>query len=1286
MEELLKKDAFDAVAGRNARSRTLKVLIGAFAILLLGATSVFALQTHQHKGDASTGSVPGGTCCFAGAAVDQGSGDVYAVDQNDPNTFAFGLVHRFNADGSYDATFKVGESLAGPQDVAIDESGTASDGNVYVADSGHNQVVALDSSGALISAFGDSEPATDGRLAGTDTPLGSFSNPCGVAVDQSNGNLFVSDYGHNRIWIFDSTGAYKGTIAESSLNGPCGLAFTSSGDLYVRNANDGGVLRFNRVGALDYEFASILYGGTEGGATDVAVDTSGDHVYVDRGDRVVEYDAAGSQVSIFGQGTLGNSTGVAVNSGSDTVYATDGGGIRIFGPLVTLPDVVTGGTSNVTATSATVEGTIDAAGGPNAQCEFEYGTSTAYGQTAPCEPAGPFAAGAGQQAVHANLSGLDPATSYHYTLRGSSSEGDVAGSDQTFTTWGPPVIDSLWAMEVTTTSARLEARVNPRGATTTYRFEYTTLAGFQANGFAGATSVPAPDGVVGSDDALHLISEPIAGLSPGARYVFRIVVSNAVESRPSEPKTFQAMAAPVAGLPEGRAYELVSPANKGGNDVYGNLWQTAVAPDGNAVTYSSPGAFADSRQNSISNSYIAERGSEGWTTHALTPYQGPPPAWLPEYGAFGKTLMYSRDLTRSIVAARHPLTYAPNVAGLYKLYRRNNLRAGVAPNPADGASYSLLNDSVQPFSEFEDFSSITDRQSLELADATPDLGKVLFMSRRNLTQDTIDAGLDEEFAPKVYEWDEGVLRLAGVLPNGEPAPASVAGGNASWLGNVGGPCGGYTTYMSSTISEDGSRVFFTGAPFDSPCGINGGWLSRLGGSLYMRVDHSQTIKLNESERTDCAGDPTCGGDGAPDPSPDPNATGVGTFGWATPDGHKVFFVTADALVDEDVDLREGVIATGRIALDVYMYDVDAPAGQHLTLISKDAEPAFNEVGDGESVIGTSRDGRYVYFKSEDPLLPNTPTAFGEWNLYVWHDGEIRLVGGFEAGGFLNTLTDERMNAQMRITPDGKHMLFSSYTALNSQLAGVDVTSRNAGPGEGCGTQGFDEAVCEVEVYLYSYDSQSLKCVSCPPTGARPRYGAEVQSHVFGQINATNSGGETQNLTKPISDDGRLVFFNTREKLVATDTNDRLDAYVYDVLTGEHRLLSTGQCNCESGFVSLSPDGRDAFFVTSQRLVGIDTDTSRDLYDARIGGGIAAQNPVLPLSCEGDACQPVPVPPNDATPGSSSYSGAGNVKRPKAKHRKKHKKHRHKRKAHKKGQKKQGKHRNKQVQRGQGGGR
>jgi hypothetical protein len=121
-----------------------------------------------------------------------------------------------------------------------------------------------------------------------------------------------------------------------------------------------------------------------------------------------------------------------------------------------------------------------------------------------------------------------------------------------------------------------------------------------------------------------------------------------------------------------------------------------------------------------------------------------------------------------------------------------------------------------------------------------------------------------------------------------------------------------------------------------------------------------------------------------------------------------------------------------------------------------------------------------------------------------------------------------------------------------------------------------------------------------------------------------------------------VFFSTAEALVPDDVNGKRDAYQYDTATGALHLLSTGRSTSDSWFLDASADGRDAFFVTRERLVGWDVDTVYDLYDARVGGGFPEPT-VAPPPCSGDACQGSPgVAPGRAAAGSALLEGAGDA--------------------------------------------
>jgi hypothetical protein len=257
-------------------------------------------------------------------------------------------------------------------------------------------------------------------------------------------------------------------------------------------------------------------------------------------------------------------------------------------------------------------------------------------------------------------------------------------------------------------------------------------------------------------------------------------------------------------------------------------------------------------------------------------------------------------------------------------------------------------------------------------------------------------------------------------------------------------------------------------------------------------------------------------------------------------------------------------------------------------------------------------------------------------IYVLHDGSVRLVGvKGEVPG---------IDEQAAVSPDGRHFLFTTY---DDQGLGYD---NHAPPpesgyrGTNCALSGAEygqdkqpkyKASC-TELYLYSYDSDTLECVSCNPSGAPPVGNASFIAISYEVAN------QVQNLPQhPLSEDGRYAFFDSLDALVPEDTNGKIDVYVYDSVEGEISLISSGQCNCDSYFDGASPDGEDVFFVTKEQLVLKDADNLYDLYDARVGGGIAAQNQLPPQECEGDACQGAPSAPLDPTPASAGLSGAGN---------------------------------------------
>jgi streptogramin lyase len=105
-------------------------------------------------------------------------------------------------------------------------------------------------------------------------------------------------------------------------------------------------------------------------------------------------------------------------------------------PPGAVPTVVTGSSTAIGPTSATVAGSVN----PNGRattCHFDYGTSTRYGSQAPGPPDPSAGSGTTTEPVSANLTALSPETTYHYRLVASNSSGTQYGADQTFVTATP---------------------------------------------------------------------------------------------------------------------------------------------------------------------------------------------------------------------------------------------------------------------------------------------------------------------------------------------------------------------------------------------------------------------------------------------------------------------------------------------------------------------------------------------------------------------------------------------------------------------------------------------------------------------------------------------------------------------------------------------------------------------------------------------------------------------------------------------------------------------------------
>jgi hypothetical protein len=113
------------------------------------------------------------------------------------------------------------------------------------------------------------------------------------------------------------------------------------------------------------------------------------------------------------------------------VSGTSNGGDLTFTTASIPPTVVTGATTGVSSTTATMNGTVNA-NNTSTNVFFDYGLTIAYGSTVGGIPSP--VSGSVVTPVSASLSSLTPSTTYHYRVRGVNAGGTSNGNDQTFFT------------------------------------------------------------------------------------------------------------------------------------------------------------------------------------------------------------------------------------------------------------------------------------------------------------------------------------------------------------------------------------------------------------------------------------------------------------------------------------------------------------------------------------------------------------------------------------------------------------------------------------------------------------------------------------------------------------------------------------------------------------------------------------------------------------------------------------------------------------------------------------
>ena len=1282
----------DPICRRGTRS------IGALGLFTVGlllalafAGTAAAKQAHVFNTSFGGGELSLGE--HAGIAVNSTSHDIYVADGT--------KIAQFQADGTPIRTFG---TFTNATFVAVDNSSGASKGSVYVVTAG-NAVAKFAADGTVESGWG------------TGGVLGGFEEIAGIAVD-ATGRLFVVETNYV-VRPFTAAGAAQPTFFTSQGPSIGGIAADSVPDLYMI-ASSHEVAKFNTIGE------SVNYNVNERtDSTSLGIDQVSGDLYVTNGNPsdVNEYSGSCtgpdpcSVQDTFGQGHLGEAGGVTIDTGTKEVYVTDttSGEVAVFSPIL-VPDTTAEPATEIRPTEFTMHGMVSAAGGTSASCQFQYVSLEHFEaegfnnpSTATCSPAGPFTGsattavsatatgleplaeyphgryryrlvstnsnGQGSSAaiqvetklpvavaitpvteltattaqfngtinpegrtvtecvfeygmggafdhpvpcietagdigtgsspvpVHADVSSLGISTEYQFRLKGKTDLGTTTTPQESFLTKGPSIGGEDF--HATETSATLLAKVNPHLEEATYAFEFVSDADFKVNGYAGARSIPVGGEAVGSGEEPVEVNQQVDGLLPGTSYHFRVKASNASATNVGPDKVFTTFPPSSPGLPDGRAYEQATPPTPEGKNVTtarGDQYHMmAASPSGDATTYYAVSGLADTESSIEFPIYVALRGSEGWVSDGINP--------APWTGTRTKILGYTEDLRGSYTVA----WFAGQPASLYLREfggKLTTIASGIFTKALPGGGGAA---------------ALATRVVTESANG----GVVLVESPQKLTANATDFSTVRA-GQNIYAWNKatGNLTLVDVLDNQSPPAEGAYAGPWDWLHETyrGGVNGGY--YGEDTLSRDGSRAFFTAA------GEN---------QIYVREDPTsesgRTKLVSGSQKTNGSGP---GGT-------DPNGPQPAIYEGATPSGRYVFFKSREELTN---DANTG---SGDESEALYRYDVDT--GELLDLTPDAAEPNGPSV---KGVGGFSEDGSYVYFVADGQFAPGATTAR---SLYVWHDGTIKFVApvanGFEPAdeSIWNNYGGVSLQRSMRVAADGKSAVFLSEAGRPAQNA-----ERS-------------------QIYRYEYGGTGTSCLSCDPTGA---FSSQAQLLYPFTESFVQPEVIRPNMSRNMSANGKRFFFDTPSSLVGRDVNGVNDVYEWEA-DGEGTcasdtrsggciyLISTGTSNEPSFFGGASSSGNDVFFFTAQRLVGQDKDALYDVYDARVGGGIAAQNPVEEAPCEGSACLGPRTGPEAApVTGTATFSGSGNEKPKTKKHYKKHYKKHHKKKHHKKQKSKRGK--------------
>jgi len=1127
----------------------------------------------------------------------------------------------------------------------------------------------LESPGGILRL---SRPATITKAGVALTARLTIRQPDGLAVDPSGDLLALA----GRLFEFDPSGAYLRAIATGGEK-PGGLSVDGTGAVYLVEGL-GAVEKIDSAGAT---VGRVLQAPSNGGAatTGLAASTTHDDLYVDQdassignvSSRCEPAQGVCSPVQVFGEGHLEGAAGLALDSSTGTLYAADAGADQVATFAVSVEATAEAATDR-TATTATVHGKVNPEGAELERCRFEYGLTIPYENSVPCaESNAQVGSGTAPVSVEAPITGLVGGATYHFRLRAATSRPGVEGhealsDDGTFETLAIPTIDEAGVEALTATTATLKAKIDPHGLDTRYRFQYGPCATAST-----CTTSPYPDEApaggedIGSGTADVSRTALIEGLEPNLTYHFRVLATSTNGTATGPQHTFVFLTQPIpqpetpcanealrqangsTALPDCRAYELVTPAKKNGaliGATFGGGIPHQISSDGLTVMAISIQCFADAqsctgtRGNSEGDPFEFTRTPSGWITKPLAP----------------PVSLFQTASWQGFNPTTHTVLYS-------------------APSPPSGQDDFYVR---SPDGSFVDIGPIAEGDEslfsglLASRASSGDYSRVVYSAERPFW--AFDKS--RPTANSLYEY-------VGT-GNAHPLLIGVSGGfeSESLISACGIALGGAGEVHSSygSLSADSRTLFFGASPCDSGSGANAGdevpafeLFARIDGESSTdarTVAISQPDALSPAPPNEACTSAECKANTAP---VNQNAKFRDAyFEGASDDGSRVYFTSTQQLTDDaGQDPSQGDSARGRSlggcltttganGCNLYLYDFGAPEGHHLIDVSAGAQLSGGPKVQGSVAI--SPDGTHVYFVAKGVLTeaPNSQgrvAVEGAENLYLYQRdatdpaGALTFVAGLSPSD--QELDWESFGTQgigrANVTPDGRYLVFESHRGLTSDTP----------PGEG-----------PAQIYRFDAQTETLTRISIATRG----FGDDGNSGlgdatIVAAVRGFSGGSGPAKANPTMSDDGRYVFFQSPKALTPGALDDvrtgatlqgggpELAQNIYEWQAqgvggcqeagGCVSLLSDGKEVIEGGKVPVAspellgtdPSGQDVFIAAKDRLTWADTDSQRDYYDLRVGGGFAP--PAEPPICHGDACTGQGTGPGtEQSPATPNFSG------------------------------------------------